>query len=251
MTSKDATSKDPKDLFDETCLAVLSRINSFEEVDSVDFKAGESTQQHEFSTWEKRNSPFKIPDDMKGFYSLFNGVSVKLTVPVGSKSALIGEMQLNKLDAITRVSLDGAKFIPNEVMPQIHLDAKNCTAYSLSCSPDEYGTVVLLYRLQSEHTSANSGYDNTLSSLGPAGNRVDPLENPEVWFVDNDSNWHFLTYTFTQFLRIMVVHLGIIGWQMAFTPQGIPLTTQQWMGLFCKERLCVDIHWAKQESKKS
>jgi hypothetical protein len=40
----------------------------------------------------------------------------------------------------------------------------------------------------------------------------------------------------------MVVHLGIYGWQSAFTPEGASPATQQWMRMFCKERLIVDSH---------
>ena len=37
---------------------------------------------------------------------------------------------------------------------------------------------------------------------------------------------------------------GITGWQLAFTPEGMPVnTTQYWMSLFCKERLIVDRQW--------
>ena len=42
-------------------------------------------------------------------------------------------------------------------------------------------------------------------------------------------------------MRIMVVHLGVHGWQLAFTPDGLPPSAKAWMNLFCKERLTVDV----------
>jgi hypothetical protein len=57
------------------------------------------------------------------------------------------------------------------------------------------------------------------------------------------ARWHYISKTFTQYFRLMVIHVGIHGWQLAFTPEGVPPVTQQWMGLFCKERLIVDKYW--------
>jgi hypothetical protein len=38
----------------------------------------------------------------------------------------------------------------------------------------------------------------------------------------------------------MVVHLGIIGWQYAYTDIGLDNVTRQWMRLYCPERLAAD-----------
>jgi len=36
---------------------------------------------------------------------------------------------------------------------------------------------------------------------------------------------------------LMMMHVGVHGWQLAYTPEGISLITKQWMNLFCRERL--------------
>ena len=38
----------------------------------------------------------------------------------------------------------------------------------------------------------------------------------------------------------MVVHLGIVGWQYAYTDIGLDNVTRQWMRLYCPERLAAD-----------
>jgi len=199
-----------KELFDKTCLAVLSRLEGLEEPVTVDFAAGEGAQPNELVLWERRNTPCKLPEDLKGFYALFNGFSVRWFVNVGEKCLAIGEMQVNRLEAMVKIPMDVAKFRHCEVNIRAPIDVKSCVAFALTSSPAEYGIVVLLYRLQSD---LSSDLDSALSGSKaiPIG-KDDPMENPEVWFVDTDSNWFFLTHTFTHFLRIMVVHLGIIGW---------------------------------------
>jgi hypothetical protein len=61
----------------------------------------------------------------------------------------------------------------------------------------------------------------------------------EVWYLDDTKKCYFVCSTFTQYLRLAILHLGIVGWQMVFSPHGLSMSTQQWMGMFCKERLCV------------
>ncbi|CAN0403148.1 unnamed protein product, partial [Ectocarpus sp. 13 AM-2016] len=39
--------------------------------------------------------------------------------------------------------------------------------------------------------------------------------------------WHFLADGFTSYFRMMVLHLGVLGWQQAFTPVGLSPTTEQ------------------------
>jgi tubulin polyglutamylase complex subunit 2 len=45
---------------------------------------------------------------------------------------------------------------------------------------------------------------------------------PEVWFLDQSDDWHFLAATFTEYYRMMLLHLGLPFWQYGFTPQGLP-----------------------------
>ncbi|CAM9451377.1 unnamed protein product [Ectocarpus sp. 8 AP-2014] len=53
------------------------------------------------------------------------------------------------------------------------------------------------------------------------------LSNPEVWLQDLSCRWHFLAGGFTSYFRMMVLHLGVLGWQQAFTPVGLSPTTEQ------------------------
>ena len=76
-------------------------------------------------------------------------------------------------------------------------------------------------------------------------------EDPEIWIQDASSSWHFVADSFTTYLRLAIVHLGIIGWQNAYTPVGLPPVTKQWMAFFCKERLALDLHHMQLTKMKS
>lgn len=212
--------------FDSLSFNILTYLEGFEEVHDLEFLSKEGVQNVEFLSWERRNSPLKLPSDLKAFYSLFNGFSLNWKIDICGKKVAMGEMRLNSLDSIQRSSIE-CHFIYSEphIVP---LDSKSCTFFPLD-SYSEYGQILLLYRQFPEIIDPSS--------------RIGNHDDPEIWFLDTAGRCHYICSTFTHFLRIMVIHLGIIGWQMAYTPEGLSETTKAWMKLFCKERLCVDLHW--------
>ena len=52
--------------------------------------------------------------------------------------------------------------------------------------------------------------------------------------------WHYVAPSFSCYYRLLLVHLGILGWQNAYTPGGLSPLTVQWMRLYCPERLMYD-----------
>jgi tubulin polyglutamylase complex subunit 2 len=201
-------------LFDEIAFNILSYLESIDEVCDIDFIANPAAKHVEINLWERRNAPSEFPSDFKRFLNLYNGIHLKWKVQVVDQPIVIGEIKINKMDQILPLAIDGAQFLPADASGlSITLpDPKTSTAYAFSSCDD--GIVVLLYRHQS-----------TLF--------------PEVWCVDNNKRWHFICYSFTQYLRLAVLHLGIIGWHAMYFPEGMTMSTRQWMGMFCRERLCV------------
>ena len=53
--------------------------------------------------------------------------------------------------------------------------------------------------------------------------------------------WYYIANTFTDYFRVMVMHLGIPNWQYAFTQCGLDQQTLQWFRFFIPERLSIDI----------
>ena len=213
-------------LFDKTVLNVLSFLESCAECHSLDFRPGDEVQAHEVAIWEKRNAPYKLPTDLKNFHSIFNGIQLNWNAEIGDRSINIGEIKVNKLEDIERFIVNG--FFQNK-WKDVSIncpDFAKAVAYTIDTC--DVGTVHLLYQNNDERNEEGSNYPN-------------PLENPEVWLVDRCGRYHYICPSFKQYLRLMVTHLGIRGWQLAFTPEGLSPETQQWMNIFCKERLITDL----------
>jgi len=236
-----------RSLFDQMSLNCLYYLdNCFPESSiSIDFQAGEEALSHEIMLWEKKNAPYKLPSDLCNFFSVFNGVNVIWSIDVAAEkpSISVGELRINKVEDIKEISMDHI----------INISSLNILGGGFSVfSLDKYclvGEIVLLYRHgnSSDNTSSFSNFDSIQDAI--EGFIPRQLYNssstglynaPEVWLIDQSSRLHYISSSFTHYFRVMIAHLGIIGWQLAFTPEGLPMQTQQWMGMFCKERLIVD-----------
>lgn len=126
------------------------------------------------------------------------------------------------------------------------LDPKTSAAYIIdNLSTLDYGRVALVYRKDVVTPLSSSGADDPHPISVTDGLKVKSLslayDEPEVWMQDTSSRWYFVAPSFIQYFRVAVSHLGIIGWQKAFTPSGLPTTTKQWMAMFCQERLLIDL----------
>jgi tubulin polyglutamylase complex subunit 2 len=208
-----------RNLFDKAALGCISYLERCEECRTVTFHGNEAVPSHEFLLWEKRNIPLKLPDDMRKLYSMFNAFTLTWTVELGEKLVPIGDMRINKVDQLIKINCDCS--IANSNLPFMEMknlpDLSRCTLVSLDSSC-EVGEVVLLYRNISDDLPAQ----------------------PEVWLLDQAAQLTFICSTFSQYMRLMVLHLGIYGWQLLFTSDGLPENAQIWMDIFCKERLLID-----------
>jgi tubulin polyglutamylase complex subunit 2 len=163
---------------------------------------------------------------MKAFYSMFNGISLCWKVLL-DKPIQIGNMSLNKIEDIVRCPVDGT-FMRHEYNSGCIVgapDPTNSAAFTID-SFSEVGDIVLLYQQEGTYQ-------------GSDGKVIRNPSSPQVWLVDMALRWHFIAPSFSDYVRLMIVHLGIVGWQLIFTPEGLPYTTKQWMGIFCKGKLMV------------
>ena len=49
---------------------------------------------------------------------------------------------------------------------------------------------------------------------------------PEIWFLDRSPEWWYLASSFTDYFRMMIVHLGLPLWQYLFTATGLSPETK-------------------------
>lgn len=210
-----------KKCFDKMALNVISNLESYPEV-IVDFQTPPApVMSHETIIFEKRNSSIRLPDDIKSFYCHLNGFKIQWKVEIGGKPVVIGDLGINRLDELQQITPDGffvTDFLQHRAVGREELQI--LTGFILDSS--EVGNIVLLYKRK---PGLCDGREN----------------DSEIWLQDQSNYWHFISSTFTQYMRLMVVHFGIIGWQMAFTSDGLSKTCMQWMNLYCKERLITDL----------
>ncbi|RYH16504.1 SMI1/KNR4 family protein [archaeon] len=232
-------SSEKRVLFDRMALGVISYLETFSEIRTVSFQGNEPAQGSEVITWERKNNPYKLPADIKAFYSMFNGFNLSWSVEIGEKTEIIGEMKINKLDNVVKNSTEFfvQEYLPEDVAPP---NPKLCAMFVIdsSCS---LGEVVLLYR--NSHAGSGSGSLGLQLSPGSSSNTNSTPEEPEVWLLDRSAQLTYLCKSFTNYMRLMVTHLGIYGWHSVFLDVGWSLTAQHWMQMFCKERLIVDRHY--------
>mmetsp|Transcript_55 Transcript_55/g.121 ORF Transcript_55/g.121 Transcript_55/m.121 type:complete len:129 (+) Transcript_55:152-538(+) len=90
--------------FDKTALSCISYLESFPECRNVNFSCGEGAS-HEALLWEKRHKQ-KLPQDLKNFYSLFNGVQLGWNADL-SESVQVGLIRVNRLEGLQPVAVEG------------------------------------------------------------------------------------------------------------------------------------------------
>jgi len=42
-----------------------------------------------------------------------------------------------------------------------------------------------------------------------------------IWLLDLSLSWHYICPSFSDFLRLAVIHLGLLQWPYALTPYGV------------------------------
>lgn len=224
---------DKRAIFDKAFLNVLSYLESEKECQNIEFQVGDSVSAHELAGWDRTNAPFQLPTDVKRFYSLFNGIDVTWQTEIGDKVIQMGEIKVPKLKELQRVSIVDCICDFNnwkDVTVQPPTDFKTCGAFTVeSC---DSGDVILLFDESQKVSGGETGGSQS------SGSSCSPI----VCLMDRCGRLHYICQSFRQYLRLMVLHLGIRGWQLAFTPEGLPPATQQWMNYFCKERLITDLY---------
>ena len=192
------------------------------------------------ATWHQWKAQSPQASIHVGSFAL-NALSDLTRLPVDSLQPLArGDMDPNK----PRRLVSGARHLPDA-----------CAAFLLEQHP-RVGQVALVFALNGLRPRADcsgGGSSPGGSGLGlgsggggssPAGCTPGRPERPEfagVWFCDQERTWHFLADSFTAYYRLLIVHLGILGWQYAYTPQGLDPLTTQWMRLYCPQRLMLDL----------
>ena len=204
--------------------------------------------------WEIENAPFRLPDDVRNFYSVTDGLGLRWYASASRQQSrplpadkdfppeyttadfIAGLISIRPLQEITRLNFESGSF-------GRECEAAHCAAFKIE-DVEGYGTVAMVYgatdefnrKAQRNHFREARKGRNSLCIKQKDSAAIQPT----IWFRDRRCQWHPLTDTFTSYFRLAVVQLGIVGWQYSFTEDGLGADTELLMRRFAPERLVVD-----------
>lgn len=211
-----------RDIFDIISLNVIGFLENHIGISDVDFVERSGVAEMSITKWEEENAPFQLPDDYKAFLQISDGLSLTWRITKGDMSIPLGNMHLNKLRDIKKIK--GEKFSFSRIgqaddddsSEEEKEDPADQDIHAFDIDSDvKNGRLALLYR----------------------GNN----QKPQVWFQDLSCHWFYIANTFTDYFRLMIMHLGIPNWQYAFTKAGLDPQTLHWFRFLIPERLAIDI----------
>eukprot|EP01006_Ploeotia_vitrea_P022620 TRINITY_DN55015_c0_g1_i1.p1 TRINITY_DN55015_c0_g1~~TRINITY_DN55015_c0_g1_i1.p1 ORF type:complete len:279 (-),score=32.32 TRINITY_DN55015_c0_g1_i1:69-905(-) len=184
--------------------SVVNFLQHHHGVDSVQYKERGGCSIQALTRWEASHNQ-KLPDDAKSFFMTSDGFSLKWSIRLGTESVPLGHMNINPLVNVTRLEPDSESS---------EEEAKRCrNTYVLDASPSTAGKVVLHYKQPT---------------------------TPEICFISLDNTWHFVSASFENFMRLLLMHLGLPAWLCIFTPSGLPPVTAQWFRFLIPERFAIE-----------
>ena len=174
-----------------------------------------ATTPEAIEAWQKRFHPASLPLDVKSFLKSSDGLKVTWQVQHGGGDLLpLGAMRINALAEMTPVPPEALLNERGERCAELPAPLPGGTqAFDLDaqCS---YGRVCLISTGgRGEHSAA------------------------QVWFQDLGCTWCFLANSFTDYVKLMLAHLGLPHWQYAFTESGIDPVAKHWFRFLAPERL--------------
>ena len=190
---------------------------------NVEFFEREGVAGGNVGTWERTNAPYVLPDDFKAFLQMTDGLLLRWSMFWQREILPLGCIQVNPLSQVVRLPLGNGEHEREVEEEETHAPA--------------YATLrgkVVVFDLDSTCADGRVAlyYNN-----GP--------RDPEVWFQDLSCTWFFLAKNFTDYFRLLIMHLGLPRWQYAFTSVGLDPAAKQWFRFLSPERLAIDMQYAK------
>ncbi len=262
-----------REIFDDISLSVINFLENHEGVASVDFVERRGITLAEITAWEQDNAPYSLPNDYKAFLLISNGLLLRWHIRHHDSEFPLGCLHLNKLASVQPIARNDEDS-DDEVEEQFLLDTHNSSNNTITENEINHFDNIRINKSEhhNHHTpsrkikrgprslirrtlkrlpreSAAFDIDNTCTGGTVAFfySSKDNFDNPQVWFQDMSCKWFFIANTFTDYFRLMIMHLGLPCWQYAFTEVGLDPVSQQWFRFLSPERLAIDIDNCKMQ----
>jgi len=187
----DNQSQSIKAIFDNISLSVISFLEDQKQVGDLEFAERLGVPESSLDSWETEHAPYKLPEDYKSFLQISDGLLLTWKIIKGGSTHPLGSMHLNKLSEVQMIRLE--KFKLSVVGQEYYSDDESedgvekpvIAAFNID-SKAQNGRVALMYK-------------NT-------------FDKPQVWFQDLSCCWFFIANSFTDYFRLMIMHLGLPHW---------------------------------------
>lgn len=211
------------EIFEQISDSVISFLENHPGVTEVQFNERHGVSESAIQSWEEHNHPFVLPDDMRSFLLISDGLLLQWKIKMNQLIKPLGQMHFNSLKDINRFGLNSysLKRLGDDVL---ETDTEEITVFDLDKKVLN-GRLGLVYK--------------------------GTTEKPQVFFQDLSGDWFFIANSFTDYFRLMVMHLGLPNWHYAFTEVGLDTTSQQWFRFLSPERLAIDMKSRKKKVKKA
>ncbi|KAJ1635601.1 hypothetical protein T492DRAFT_964564 [Pavlovales sp. CCMP2436] len=212
----------------EVCGSVVAHLSRIGSVRNVQLAPRQSVSTSAVLAWERAHYPAQLPAELKALLAQSDGLSLTWSIEHMGEELALGCIHLNELKHLARVDIDPSQ-VRGGSEPRPHggfaasalaqpatasllsLDGGGLMAFDLDSTAHD-GRLILLYRL-------------------PA------VDSPQVWFQDLSQGWYFIADSFSDYFRLLLLHLGIARWQYAFTEVGLDPAARQWIRLLAPHRL--------------
>jgi tubulin polyglutamylase complex subunit 2 len=211
------------EIFEQISDSVISFLQNHPGVTEVEFHDRHGVAEPQLQAWEEDNMPYKLPEDLRSFLLITDGLELDWKIKMNQIVKPLGQMHFNSLKDITAFRLGGYVLRRLGEEP-IDTSTEEIAVFDLDKKVLN-GRLGLVYR----------------------GNDA----KPQIYFQDLSGDWFFIANSFTDYFRLMVMHLGLPNWQYAFTDVGLDTTSQQWFRFLSPERLAIDIKSRKKQVKKA
>ena len=170
----------------------------------------------ELSAWERQHGTL-LPDDLKEFYMLWDGMEVRWDVIAHGREVVpLGCLAINALAQLAPLKASTLLNERDEPRPELPTAAAGgLKPFDLDVT-SECGRLILL--------------------LGCAG----APRRAEVWFMDSGCGLTRIAPSFIEYFRLLAVSLGLPRWPYAHTEAGLDPTSRQWFRLLAPHHLAIE-----------
>jgi tubulin polyglutamylase complex subunit 2 len=176
--------------------------------------------------WERANAPMALPAELRALLEVSNGFSLTWALDQVGEELPFGSMRLNELSQIKRVDIDPVD-IRHASAPRPAGRAPPASQPPPTASTGEDGARLTAFDLDA------TARDGRLCLIyGLPGSSC-----PQVWFQDLSRGWWFVARGFAEYLRLLLMHLGLPRWQHAYTETGLDPNARYWIRLIAPHRL--------------